>query len=319
MKFVIILLILLTSCISSKLLRYKTGKLIRVKATLNIMPQTQKKTVTELVEQVGQEVYVEYNDQVPEEGVKFFNLHVKKESMKKEAIELIKTELGLSEGHIDEKGNLILQIPLKRVAVRMVKKGEIIYESKRANAGGEGTNDATLLVAEVGFDEFDFENDYFSILLLNINEDKNIVEIRIYLYEEKARDEFLQWGKFNIYENIVTRISAYSVTLIDLNNYSESIERKTKPRKKERRSTLKKAMQTELNGKSFCFNGYCLGNFYSLIKSWTRQNQSFYSDNVKHLITSYERLKQKQNFCIEALSRQVFVVMKDDGDIFETK
>jgi hypothetical protein len=307
MKFLITLIVLLTSYISSKLLRHKTKELIRVNAKLNL--QTEKKKITKQLKSMGEEVYIEFNDQMPVDGLHYMSLLIKSTTMNKKNVELIKTHLGLPEGNIDNNGNLILQIPLNKVVVGLAHLNPIQYKPKRINPEEEFTE-----VAEVGFNQFDPKGDYFQILLLNINKDKNIVEIRIQLHDVQNKEKILKWGKVHIYYNIADRIATYNNVLLGLNKYLKQIESNENPLKEGKRITLQDAVQTRVGNDYFCFNVYCLETFYSLT-STLGQELSFCINNVKRLITSYGQLVRKQNFYLETMTKGVFAMMKDDGDM----
>jgi hypothetical protein len=305
MKFLITLSILITSYISSKLHRNKVGTPIKVNTRIEITSNKKKKKDSEDIKTLGQDVYVEYNTDLDDN---FISINIKKSTMDRNTVEFIKSELALPR---EDSGNdnILLQIPLNKVSFGFTPSGIVNYESKRSAETGPLTG-----VAELGFNEIDLETDYFSIVLLNINKDKNIVLLKIRLHEEEYnthRTEFLKWGRTYTLYNTIKRVNNYLNVNREIKKYEQEVRDTTL--KDERRLTLRNIMRTDLGGGSFCLDKFSLETYYSLRKK-LKTKASYYIDIAKTLIDSYDRLYQKFIFCSRAYLRDVIVVMEDDGD-----
>jgi hypothetical protein len=294
------------SYISTKLLRHRSGKLILVRTEFEINPyEKTKKSNVQSLEPIGEQVFIEENPEL-----QYLILHITQPNIKNQAVEVIKTQLALSEEETDKKDNtVVLKIPLSKVSFGFVPSAspkQVL--TKPSNDEKELTD-----VTQLSFKDITALADHFLITLLNINKDKNIVEIRIYNPNQENKAIFLNWGKVCISNNVTERIATHVGVKARLQAYAQKIKENSLTKK--RRETLKNELQTEVGTRHyFCFNKLSLYTFYSLTKKILSQDSSFYLGVVNRLQVSLQRLDKKAYISEMIGNRDVIFIMENDED-----
>jgi hypothetical protein len=219
-------------------------------------------------------------------------------------------------------------IPLDKIAFGYSTSSNKAFRTVLVNPTDEKGKDVGVDIREIEFTDFNFENDYYSIVFLNlIEEAKTQLEIQIiFSDEETLKLQFFNWGAYFLNLNASMRRKTYSGLMDGLETFRTRIN--NGKIKEERKATFILLFTSDDRGAKMCFNLKSQHLFFNLIKprkhlKGINRDQGFYKTKMDAYYSTIIGLKKKEaiyrnnsnNILENNIYPKTLIVIVDDTDI----